>query len=240
MNESIESTPNEENKIPPPPAPNATDAKDETTKPGVTWNDIVKATADKDASREEREIVEDVLEVKLSERDYANIARANAADDEEKTTRQRTVDDLKSDLKDEKSAIDAIDARMRDRNNTVRKGSESRRAHWIVLTLFAQNAVRYLDPDTGEVVHERALRSDERQVSLPLVSDEAISKAAQVSLGETTETEEGAAVTDPESILDAVKKGEGPTPSDVSLDSEPGEDDGPGYGEDEDDDQDDA
>lgn len=168
--------------------------------PTVSWNDVVKASAEVEASRIEREVLEDVIDVKLTESDVADIARANAADDHEKTARQRTVDDLKGDLKDEKSAIEAIDARMRDRNNAVRRGSQSRKAKWIVESIFATNTARYLDPDTERVVHERPLRGDERQVKLPLISDDAAARAAQLSLGDAADATD---ITDAEGLLGA-------------------------------------
>lgn len=199
--------------------------------PVVTWNDVVNASAEVEANRVEREIVEEVLDVKLSESDLADIARANAADDQEKTERQRQVDDLKTKLKDQKTAIDALTARMHDRNNSVLKGRQARKAKWILESVFSTNTVRYLDPVTEEVVLERPMERDERQISLPLVSDEAAAKGAQLALGDVATDD---VVTDPEALLRAATEGE-QDPADATLDNEPSSSD---LGDDEDEDED--
>lgn len=205
------------------------------TTPSVTWNDVVKASAEVDAARVEREIVEDVLDVKLDESALADIARANAADDQEKTERQLKVDGLKTKLKDEKTAIDALTARMHDRNNAVLKGSQSRKAKWILETCFATNTATYRDPVTNRVVLDRALFPHERQVALPLVSTESTEKSKQLALGETG-PDDDSAMTDPEALLKAAQTGE-LDPADAPLDNDGSSqelEDGDGDDEDED------
>lgn len=172
--------------------------------PPMDWTQAVEEA---EASRVERVTLEDVIDVKLTETDLADIARANAADDHEKTARQRKVDDLKSDLKDEKTSIDALVARMHDRNNAVLKGVQARKAAWIVETIFATNTVRYLDPTTERVVLERPISADERQVKLPLVDDAPVSAGAQMSLGDVDD-QDADGITDPDALLEAAQAGD--------------------------------
>jgi hypothetical protein len=187
------------------------------------------ATPEPDANRVEVETVEDVIDVKLTDADLADIARANAADDQEKTQRQKTVDDLKTELKEEKEAIEALVARMHDRNNAVLKGHQARKAHWTLETCFATNTARYIDPRNGRVVHERALRVDERQISLP-IDAKPKSDDGQLSLGDVEPTD----MTNPAALLLAAKQGE-QDPADAPLDNEPSSSD---LGDDDDSDDD--
>ena len=198
--------------------------------PGETslWQEVAAASADRDAHEWTFEDIEDVLDVKVTDAEKAAMLEANGADDIEKEQLERAIDALKADLKEKKSETEAIAARIKDRNRTGAKGVQSRKRVWRVGTCFALNTVRYIDPETGVVVHERPLTRDERQLELAV--DDVLSNVKPVvdASPEATGAED---VTDPEALLAAVKKGEEPTPSDTSLDND---DDGPGYGEDED------
>jgi hypothetical protein len=201
----------------------------------VLWKEVAAASADRDAHEWVWDEVEDVLDVKLAPSEAADMLRANGADEIEKESIERDIDALKAELKEKKSEVEAIAARMKDRNRTGAKGVQSRKARWKVGTCFALNTVRYVDPDTGLVVHERPLTRDERQLELA-VDDVLANEKPTVDVA--PESADESAVTDPDALLAAAKKGEEPTPSDVTLDNEPREDDGPGYGEDEDEEDD--
>lgn len=161
------------------------------------WTDAIEASA----KQPTRETVEDVIEVKLTDSDLADIARENAADDHEKSLIKAEVDALKEELKDKKVAIEAIEQRIKDRNNSVRKGSVARKGEWIVLSLFEQNTVQYLDPKSERVVFERPMDSAERQVELAL--DAAIASVRKPDADEGAAAESGADVTDPDALLRA-------------------------------------
>ena len=178
----------------------------------TSWPDVALASAQQPT----RETVTDVIDVKLNDSDLADIARANAADDEEKDTHQRKVDALKEELKDEKVAIAAIEQRVRDRNNSVRKGSVARKGEWIVLSIFAQNLVQYLDPKSERVVFERPMASDERQVELALGDALASIKVDPTPAAD----DDGTDVNDPDALLRAAQAGEDSETDGINLDDE--------------------
>lgn len=188
--------------------------------PGETtlWKDVAEASASRDAHEWTWEDVEDVLEVRLSDAEKASMLSLNGADEEEKERIEAEIASLKEELKDKKAEVTSIASRMKDRNRTGAKGAQSRKRVWRVGTCFALNTVRYIDPDTGLVVHERPLTRDERQLELAVGDLLDVKPTADP---EPASNGDDAAVTDPDALLDAAKKGEEPSPSDVSLDNEP-------------------
>lgn len=190
----------------------------------TTWADVAAASAEAEASV--REKLTDVIEVKLTDADLANIARENAADDEAKAALQAQLDDLKSEMKDKKTSISAIEQRVRDRNTAVRKGTQARKGEWLVESLFETNTVRYLDPRTEQVVHERPMSVSERQIELPLGTPPAPRRLDEEAPDDTAPTD----VTDPNALLAAAQRGDDASADDL--------DEGDDLDEDEDDDTD--
>lgn len=176
----------------------------ETTAQQMTWPE---AAADAEANRVNRETVTDVIDVMLTDADLAEIARANANDDLERQTHLENVEALKEDLKEEKTAISAIEARIRDRNNSVRKGTVSKNGEWILEEVFATNTVRYLDPRTERVVLERPMSFAERQTELPL-ADASAAAPEEVEPGPALTGDEASAVTNLALLLEAAQRGE--------------------------------
>lgn len=201
--------------------------------PTPSWSADVREAEANAAPEWEWETSEEVIDIKLTPEDGLDLLRANGADEEAKASVDRAIDSMKSDLKDKKAESDAISARMKERNRTGLKGAQSKKAHWKVGTCFATNTVRYVDPITDRVVFERAVRADERQVALPLPTEE----RGQLALGDVDPSD----MTDPEALLRAAAEGEA-DPADEPLDNDGssddlGADDGDaGDGEDEDDD----
>lgn len=217
-----------------PPPPNESDTTADEEPKVTTFAEAAAAAAEHEANRIEWDVLEETIDVKLSEGDLAGIARANAADDQEKTERQRKVDDIKERLKEEKAAIDTLVARMHDRHRSVIKGEAPRRARWKVGTCFATNTVVYHDPDTDAHVYTRAIEAHERQVALPLPQTRT---NGQLALGDADPTD----MNDPDSLLAAAQAGEA-SPSNTSLENEPDDTDEVGTDEDTDgeDEEDDA
>lgn len=194
---------------------NQTTQNEPTPPQQTSWTDVAKESAQQPT----RELVTDVIDIVLNDSDLADIARANAADDQEKETHQREVDHLKESLKEEKVAIAAIEQRVRDRNNSVRKGSVARKGEWLVVSIFAQNLVQYLDPKSERVVFERPMQSDERQVELAL--GDALS-ALKVDDAPAMD-DDGTALTDPEALLRAAQAGEEQDDIDLTDEDEDGD-----------------
>lgn len=173
--------------------------------PPATWGDVAEAS-DRQPTREE---VEDVIEVRLTEADLADIARQNATDDEERASIQRAIDDLKGDLKDKKAELASVEARIRERHSNVRRGVQSKKGKWILEELFAANTVRYLDPKTEAVVLERAMTTGERQTELALdVVATAIANGAAKAADVEAASNDDASVTDPAALLEAAQRGD--------------------------------
>jgi len=187
----------------------------------VLWKDVAAASADRDAHEWTWEEVEDVIEVKITNAEAAAMLAANGADEGEKEAAERAIDALKAELKEKKSEVEAIAARMKDRNRTGAKGVQSRKAKWRVGTCFALNTIRYIDPESGLVVHERPLTQAERQLELAV--DKAID-SAKVDPEPAPESGDEVSVTNPAALLSGAKKEDEPTPSDVSLDNEDDDD----------------
>lgn len=201
---------------------------------GARREEWAAAAAEADAHATEQatsewewETSEEVLNIPLTPEDGLDLIRANGADEEAKASVDREVEDLKTELKEKKAESESISARMKERNRSGLKGVIAKKAHWKVGTCFALNTVRYVDPITERVVFERAIRADERQVALPLVSDDAADKAAQLSLGEADPSD----LTDHDALLRAAQDGE-----DSAI---AGEDDGD-FGEEDDGDDEDS
>lgn len=192
----------------------------------VTWNDVVKASAERDASEWEWEEAEEVIPVKLGSADKARLLDENAIDQKAKDEVDAKIDALKDQIKTLKAEADVILSRTEERNRACGAGVEQRRDTWKIGTCFAVNTVRYVDRETGQVMHERAIEDHERQVALPLVSPEATAKAAQLSLGDADPSD----LTDPDALLRAAQEGE-----DTAI---AGEDDGDLGEEDDGDDED--
>jgi hypothetical protein len=201
----------------------------------VTWNDVVAASAERAANEWEWEDSEEVIPVTLTSADKARLIDENGVDQKEKDAVDKKIDEHKERIKALKAEADVILARTEDRNRAASRGIEDRRATWKVGTCFAINTVRYVDRETGLVVRERPIEAHERQIALPLVSDDAAAKAAQLSLGDV-EPGDDTAMTDPEALLDAAQKGE-TEPADQPLDNDGSSED---LGDDEDGDADDS
>lgn len=170
---------------------------------GMTW---AEAAADASATEAackadewEWDESEEVIDITLSDADMADLLRANGADEDAKAAVDREIDTMKSNLKEKKAESEAIAARMKDRNRSGSRGVQSKKATWKVGTCFALNMARYVDPLTGRIVLERALRSDERQVALPLPEP-----GAQLERGDADDTD----LTDPDALLAAAQAGE--------------------------------
>lgn len=185
------------------------------------WQEVATASAERDLHEWTWDDVEDVIEVRVSDAEKAAMLSLNGADESEKEQIESEIAALKEELKDKKAEVTSIASRMKDRNRTGAKGVQARRCKWKVGTCFALNTIRYVDPSTGLVVHERPLTQAERQLELAV--DAALKPAVDDSPDSSGDE---ADVTDPVGLLDAAKKGEGPTPSDTSLDNE---DDGDDY-----------
>ncbi len=161
---------------------------------------------------------EEVIDIKLTPEDGLDLLRANGADEEAKAAVDRAIDTMKADLKEKKAESESIAARMKSRNLSGARGVQSRKANWKGGTCFSLNTARYLDPITGRVVLERALRQDERQVELPLPQPKS-SDDRQLGLGDVDPTD----MNDPETLLAAAQAGEA-SPSNATLENEEAED----------------
>ena len=176
----------------------------------TSWVDTSSSTVaitvfDAEANRWEEETVEDVIDVKLTDPEKVAMLVANGADENAKTEAERRIDSLKADLKAAKTEHDAIAARIRDRNLAGLRGTESRRGTWRLLTCFSLGVCRYVDPETGRVMHERALTPGERQQTLKLADVVPIGEARK-SDGVAAGDEE--AISDPEALLEAARRGD--------------------------------
>ncbi len=170
---------------------------------GAEW---AAAAADAEASKEpdwDWSELEDVIDITLTDRDMADLLRANGADEEAKSEVDRTIDALKAELKEKKAESEAIAARMKDRNRSGAKGVQSRKAIWKIGTCFSLNTVQYLDPQTGEKVFERPLSASERQLELGIERAMAAVAPAPQAIVEDDES-----LTDPEALLRAAEDGD--------------------------------
>ena len=185
----------------------------------ITWNDVVAASAERDASEWQWDEAEEIIPVKLTDADKARLLDENAVDQKEKDEVDTKIESHKDKIKSLKAEADVIIARTEGRNRSCGEGIEQRRAIYKIGTCFALNSVRYVDRETGVVLYERAIQAHERQISLPLVSSESADKAAQMSLGDV-EPIDDTAMTDPEALLRTAQDGDG-DPADVPLANEP-------------------
>jgi hypothetical protein len=151
----------------------ATDTSDDagttpSTEPTATttWQDVAAASAEAQRAEPEPEYVTDVLQVKITDSRLATIARENADDDLEKQQLESELETLKEEVKAKKGEIDAIEKRMSERHEAVRTGVQSLKGRWRVVEIFETNTLRYVDPETGLIVHERPMTASERQQDL--------------------------------------------------------------------------
>ena len=209
----------------------------ETAAAAVTWNDVVAASTEAEANRVTREQCFDRILVDLTPEERAELGAEHVAADAELA---ELTDEKKEAMADFKARIAKVESRKREIAEAItkkKKWQEPGAGGWICEEIFATNTRRYLDPKTERVMCEEAMGAHERQLALPVVSQEAAEKVAQLSLGDVEPTD----MTDPEALLRAAAEGEA-EPADSSLDNDGssddlGDDDGDaGDGDDEDDD----
>jgi hypothetical protein len=145
-------------------------AADSTTS---TWADVIVESAAANTPPVERETVTDTIELPLVDADYARIAKSNASDDDTAMSLEADIAALKEETKEKKAELAVVLKRIRERHSSIRSGKMLVSGTWFVDEHFETNTVRYVDRETGKIMHERAMRTDERQMSLGLdVPDE--------------------------------------------------------------------
>lgn len=134
------------------------------------------------------------------------------------------VDDIAS---ERKKANDGFKARtelqmerVRELQKAIDTKAEERSVECIESFELRLGCARTVRVDTGEYIRERALRSSELQPELPMTNGEN-GHAAQMNLGEADPTD----ISDAASLLAGAQRGEEPTPSNVTLDNDGGDED---------------
>ncbi len=139
----------------------------------TAWEDVAaESTAAENAKKAETKstIVHDSIDVPVTEAVLAKIATDNAADDLEKQGLESALEKLKEQVKSTKAKIDVLDEAMSERHEAVRSGVQTITGRFRVVDIFETNTVRYLDPETGEVLCERPMSIGERQAELPFAN----------------------------------------------------------------------
>lgn len=109
--------------------------------------------------------------------------------------------------------------RVRELRETLRTKTEERNVEQCERFDLRRCTAQTIRQDTGEIVSERALRQSELQPDLPMTNGEN-GHGSQMNLGDADPTD----INDAASLLEDARRGEEPTPSNISLDND-GEDD---------------
>lgn len=197
----------------------------------IGWNDVVAASAEAEANRIERSRTFDRILVDLTDVERGDYGALHVAAD---TELEALMVEKKEAMADFKARIAKVESKKREIAEAITRKKAWREAPtegWICEEIFALNVRKYVDPATGRVLCEEAMKPEDRQLALPTISDDAEAKAKDVEPGPTSTD-----LTDPEALLRAAKEGDDIDPEDASLDN-----DGPSYDlDDEDDEEDDA
>jgi hypothetical protein len=193
----------------------------------VTWNDVVNATIEAEANRVERTQSFDKIRVELTAEERAELGAKHVATDRELVA---LTDDRKEAMAAFKARIAKVESRKREIAEAIDAKTEWRTPGsdgWICEETFATNTRRYLDPKTGRVLCTEAMDASDRQLALPVVSEEAKPTAdAQLNLGDVEPSDlESTDMTDPAALLDAAQRGEDADEEDESDDLDEDESD---------------
>jgi hypothetical protein len=192
-----------------------------------SFADTIADAQANDTSLWEWDEAEEVVPVRLTPADKGRMLDENAEDQAKKDAVDTKIEGLKDQIKTLKAEADVILARTEERNRACGVGVEQRRGTYKIGTCFALNTVRYVDRETGQVMHERAIEAHERQQSLKLVPEAAPGNVVQLHFGDVEPTD-ATETTDPEALLAAAQQGEAveesDEPSDADLDDEGTED----------------
>jgi hypothetical protein len=202
------------------------------SKPSIGWNDVVAASAEAEANRVERTQTFDKILVDLTDAERAELGAQHVAADAEL---DELTEEKKEAMADFKARIAKVESKKREIADAITKKKAWREAPkegWICLEIFSQNERRYLDPKTEAVLCVEAMTSEDRQLALPVVSDDAEKAAAKKDVDPAPPASSD--LTDPEALLAAAQRGAEADPEDETLDN-----DGPSYDLDDEDDDDD-
>lgn len=144
------------------------EATEVTTDNKAEWNAAIAASAETDAAStpDDDDTVYDTIAVMLTDAEIVKMAKENADRAFAKKDLEANLESQKEAVKTTKAQIDALDAEMTDCHEAIHAGSEEREGPWRAVPVFEQNVMRFVDPETGLVVHERALKPSERQTTL--------------------------------------------------------------------------
>lgn len=134
--------------------------------PPVDWQEVAAASAEAQKPDEEIDHVEAMLTVDLTEADIVKMAEDNAGRLRERDDLETRLDKEKEVVKGTKSEIDSLGRKIDECSKSMGRRSTDVLKKWKVITIFATNTERWIDPDSGRVVKENAIPAARRQQDL--------------------------------------------------------------------------